>query len=263
VLVVAGVLVAILLALAVWRREDLMRWRSFLPREARILQVGPDSGFSTIAAALDAARWGHVVEVAPGTYDERVELADGVTLRSRVPGAAILRPTREATLEEMVAVRAVGISDAKLEGFRIAGAGDGSLAVGVLLLDSAVEIENVEIEGAAIAAIRFGGGDRSSLLYSHLHGNRTRALLVEGAAAPKIVHNLVRENGTAGGSGGSALEVRGQASPIVVGNQFRGNAGVAVRVPNPVLAEAIAAQNSFDPDTADRTVAATPAGGDS
>lgn len=263
VLVAAAVLVVALAALAFWRRDDLVRWRSFLPREARILEVGPDSGFTTIAAALDAARWGHVVEVEPGTYDERVELVDGVTLRSKVPGAAILRPTREATLEEMVAVRAVGVSDGKLEGFRIAGAEDGSLAVGLLLLDSAVEVENVEIEGASTAAIRFGGGDRSSLLYSHLHDNPGRALLVEAAAAPKIVHNLVRDNGTPEGSGPSGLLVTDRASPIVVGNQFRGNAGLAVRVNNPVMAEAVKAQNSFDPDAEERTVKVASSGGES
>jgi len=258
VLAAVGVLIVALAALAVWRRDDLARWRSVLPREARILEVGPESGFTTIAAALDAARWGHVVEVGPGAYDERLELQDGVTLRSKVPGTAILRPTREATLDEMVAVRAVGVSGARLEGFRISGTDGGSLDVGVLLLDSSVEVENVEIEGAAVAAIRFGGGDRSSLHYSHLHGNPGRALLVEGAAAPKIVHNLVRANGTHGATGASALEVRDQALPIVVGNQFHDNAGVAVRVPSPVLAEAIGAQNAFDPDAPERTVATAP-----
>ena len=248
------VLVLALAALGLWRRDDLARWRSLLPLEARILEVGPDSGFTTIAAALDAARWGHVVEVEPGTYDERLELVDGVTLRSRVPGAAILRPTREATLEEMVAVRAVGVSAGRLEGLRISGSEGGSVDVGVLLLDSSVEVENVEIEGAVLSAVRFGGGDRSSLHYSHLHDNPGRALLVEGAAAPKIVHNLVRASGAAGAGAPSALEVRDQALPIVVGNQFRDNPGVAVRVPSPVLAEAIAAQNSFEPDSAERTV---------
>ncbi|HVS16836.1 MAG TPA: right-handed parallel beta-helix repeat-containing protein, partial [Thermoanaerobaculia bacterium] len=261
-LVAAVVLVA--LGMLAWvRRDDLARWRSFLPAEVRVLRVGPGSGFATIAAALEAARWGHVVEVEPGTYDERIELEDGVTLRSRVPGAAVLRPTREGSLEEMVAVRAVGVEGARLEGFRIAGAEDGSLDVGLLLIDSTVQAENVEIHGASGTAVRFGGGDRSSLLYSHLHENPGRAMLVESAAAPKIVHNLVRGNGGGGGAGASALEVTGQGSPIVVGNRFIANAGLAVRVPTRLIADAIAAQNSFEPEDAERTVEAALGGGDS
>jgi PPM family protein phosphatase len=260
---VAAALIVALGSLAVLRRDDLPRWRSFLPAQARVLRVGPSSGFATIAAALDAARWGHVVEVEPGTYDERIELEDGVTLRSRVPGAAVLRPTREGSLEEMVAVRAVGVKGARLEGFRIAGAEDGSLDVGLLLIDSTVEAENVEIHGAVAAGVRFGGGDRSSLLYSHLHENPGRAILVESAAAPKIVHNLVRANGRPGAAGASALEVSGEGSPIVVGNRFLENAGLAVRVPTRVIADAIAAQNTFEPDDADRTVEAVLGGGDS
>ena len=72
--------------------------------------------FSSLQAAIDASLAGDTVLVAPGTYDERVSLAPGVTLRAEgAPGSVTLDAGHAGP-----AVLAVGLLPApRLEGLRL------------------------------------------------------------------------------------------------------------------------------------------------
>jgi len=100
-----------------------------------------------MAAALAAARAGDTVDVAAGEYSEQVHLASGVTLRSHVPRAAILRA---APLANGPAAIAENVEGARLSGFRILAAKDMPIATGILLRNSNVEVDDVEVDGAGV-----------------------------------------------------------------------------------------------------------------
>jgi hypothetical protein len=190
--------------------------------------------------------------VEPGVYRERIELRSGVRLRSRLPRQAVLEPRREGTLDDQAAVVARGVADGALEGFRVSGAG--GVEVGLLLQDSAVEVTNVEIVGVGGTAVEHGGSDRSTLRYSHLHDNGGAALRVRSPAAPRILDNLVRANGSASPRV-AAVEIEAGAAPLVAKNRFEQNRGPAVAVPSADGVAEIEGLNEFaGPAGAERVV---------
>ena len=237
--VVAGVLLVGAAGWLIGRGDGL---RGLWPSRAQVLHVGAGGSFATISAALEAARAGQTVEVEPGTYRERIELRAGVRLRSRLPRAAVLEPRREGTLDDQAAVSARGVADAALEGFRVSGAG--GVEVGLLLHDSAVEVTNVEVVGIGGTAVEHSGTDRSTLRYSHLHENAGAALRVHAPAAPRILDNLLRANGSAAPRV-AAVEIEAGAAPLVAGNRFEQNRGPAVAVPSAEAVAEIEGLNEF------------------
>ncbi|HUP22813.1 MAG TPA: protein phosphatase 2C domain-containing protein [Thermoanaerobaculia bacterium] len=225
----AGVVVAVLaIAAGGWLLGRSDRLGGLWPQRQQVLRVGPGAPHATIAAALQAARRGQTVEVEPGVYRERVELRTGVRLRSRLPRAAVLEPRREGTLDDEAAVSARGVVGAVFEGFRVSGAG--GVETGLLLHDSTVEVIHVEIVGVGGAAVEHTGSDRSTLRYCHLHENAGAAVRVHAPAAPRLVDNLVRGNGSASPLV-AAVEVEAGAAPLIAGNRFEANRGPAVVVP--------------------------------
>ena len=126
---------------------------------------------TTIAAAMAEARAGDTVEVPEGEYREQVRLKDGVTLRARVPREPKLRA---APMSNGPAVIAEGVKGARLSGFRILADPEMPLSVGILLRDSVVEIDDVEVKGAGVGIeIR---GSTSPVL----RANAIRDCLAEG-----------------------------------------------------------------------------------
>ncbi|HMD71476.1 MAG TPA: protein phosphatase 2C domain-containing protein, partial [Bryobacteraceae bacterium] len=113
----------------------------------RVLAVGRGAAYPSIAAALAAARAGDTIDVAAGEYSEQVQLASGVTLRSHVPRAAILRA---APLANGPAAIAENVEGARLSGFRILAAKGMPIPTGILLRNSDVEVDDVEVDGAGV-----------------------------------------------------------------------------------------------------------------
>jgi len=213
------------------------------PAPAGALQVGGEGGIATISEALAQAKDGQTVEVSPGTYREAVQLKSGVALVSRVPrGAVILPPTGSG----VPAVTAQGVAGARLEGFRIAGDPQSPLQVGVRLADSRVEVLGVEITGAQTAAIDVAGGDLSTIRGSFLHENPGGGLLIEERSAPRLLNNLIANNGRAPGAAQRpGIEVHDAARPELVENRFVGNGGGGVLLPSAERQEEILAWNTF------------------
>jgi parallel beta helix pectate lyase-like protein len=221
-------------------------WNPFsrASQDGNVLRVGiGDGGVATIGEALAQAGEGATVLVAPGQYREALQLRDGVRLVSAVPGGAAILPPPGSGVP---AVTAQGVEDARIEGFRIAGDVQAPLQVGIRLADSSVEIENVEISGAVTAGIDVVGQGVSTIRYSHVHDNPGGGVLVEGGAAPRLLHNLIVRNGRAPGAPPRpGVEVRDQARPALIENRIEGNGGGGVSLPSVDRSEEIFLWNSF------------------
>jgi len=169
----------------------------------RILAVGAGLEFPAIQPALDAARVGDTVEVAPGEYAEPVRLKNGVTLRSRVPREAVLHAT----------VLAEAVKGARLIDLRISPDASHPLAQGVLLVDSEVELNGVEVKGAGVG-IEIRGAASPVLVGNAVLDCAGDGILISGPSAPWLSHNSLLRNGRAG------LAAHDGANPALAGNVF-------------------------------------------
>lgn len=206
------------------------------------LRVGVgDGGVATITEAMNQARSGQTVLVAPGQYRETVQLRDGVRLVSQAPRGAVILPPPGSGVP---AVAAQGVTGAGFEGFLIAGDPQTPLQVGLRLADSEVDVQGIEVSGAVTAAIEITGTDRSSVRYSFLHGNPGGGVIVSGESAPRLRHNLIVSNGHMAVPR-PGVEVREGARPELAENRIAGNGGGAVFLPSAERAQEIFLWNSF------------------
>lgn len=247
---VAAVLALSLAYVAERSPEVLQRLSPSSWKAPRPWRVGGDAAtHDSIGQALAAARPGQVIEIAPGIYDERIELRNGVALVSIEPRGAVLRLGSEGSLDAPVAVLAEGVLDARLEGFRIVGDDEHPLAVGLRLVDSAVQVEDVEVTGADLGAIEIIGTDRSLVAFSSLRANGGAGVLLEGPTATRLRHNLIEGNGAAADPPAAGIEIRNGAGVSLHDNRFADNAGGPIRgAPTDRLRE-IERRNRFDGGT--------------
>src|ERR1017187_978117 len=168
---------------------------------------------TTIAAAMAEARAGDTVEVPEGEYREQVRLTDGVTLRARVPRDPKLRA---APMNNGPAVIAEGVKGARLSGFRILADPGMPISTGILLRDSVVEIDDVEVKGAGIG-IEIRGSTSPVLRANAIRDCLGEGVLILGPGAPWLSHNLIQANKGAG------VAARDGAKPSLLGNVFDRN----------------------------------------
>ena len=180
----------------------------------RILAAGNGAAYASITAALAEAHAGDTIEVLGGEYREQVRLKSGVALRSRVPREAVLRA---APLSGGPAVIAEDVRGALIAGFNIRADEQMPLAAGILLKDSGVEVDDVDIAGAGIG-IEIRGSASPVLRANAIHDCTAEGVLILGAAAPWISRNEIRRNKGAG------VAAREGARPALVGNVFEKNA---------------------------------------
>ena len=267
----AGLLALLALALAgLWLldRAGLLAQLGRRGAEPEPLRVGiGDGGFATIGEALARATPGETVEVAPGVYRERIELPSGVRLVSRVSRGAVLSPPPVppgASAAPAVVARAA--RGARLDGFRIVADPAAPLAVGLRLVDSQVEVEDLQVSGARRAGIEILGDDRSTVRYSYVHDNPGAGVVVAGRAVPRLLHNLIAGNGrVATGPDPAArpgIEVRDAARPVLAENRIQGNGAPQVVLPagiDPSYATEVQRWNVFGPPAPGLAAAPAPA----
>jgi parallel beta-helix repeat protein len=176
--------------------------------QPRVFSAGPGARFGTITAALAEARANDTVEVLAGEYPEQVNLKSGVNLRSRVP--------REARLIASVgigpAMVAKDVHNARVSGFLIQGDAK-TPATGILLDNSSVDIESVDIEGANVG-IEIRGAASPTLSGNAIYDCIAEGLLIAGPSSPLISHNTFQR------IKGPAIAARDGAKPEIVGNTF-------------------------------------------
>lgn len=180
--------------------------------EPHTLTAGQGAEFTTIAEAMEKARAGDTVEVMLGDYREEVRLKSGITLRSRVPREARILA---APLSKGPAVIGRDVNGARLSGFRIVADAQAPLSAGILLENSQAEVDDVEVEGAAVGIEIRGGA--VTVQASDIHDCAAEGMVISGAA-PWISHNTFR------GNKGPGLAARAGARPNLWGNLFDKNA---------------------------------------
>jgi hypothetical protein len=185
----------------------------------QVLIVGTGTAYPSIAAAMSAAHPGDIVEVPGGEFNEQVHLVSGVTLRSGVPREAVLRA---APLSTGAAVIAENIKGARFSGFRILAAKDLPISTGILIENSNVEVDDVEVEGAGIG-VKIEGTASPKLLANSIHDCLNEGVLILGGSQAWLSHNDIRRNK------GADLAARGGARPSLLGNVFDKN---SVEVPD-------------------------------
>ncbi len=203
----------------------------------RVLAVGGGGQFATIQAALAEARSGDTVEVAAGEYSGPVRLKSGVTLRSREPRQALLRAPLDPS-DPVILAQAV--RGARMIAFHINGAPTGESAdaaphEGIVLVDSQVELNDMEVEKASIG-VDIRGAASPILLGNAVHDCTGEGILISGPSEPRLSHNALLRNGKAGIAG------RDGAHPMLVGNIFENN---GVDLPQGPTMEELRATNFF------------------
>lgn len=178
------------------------------------LVVGPNG---SIAAAIANAPAGSSVIVEPGEYRERLVLRDGIRVVSRVPRGATLRLPGAAS-EGEAAVTALGPMTSELNGFRIVGDAATPLGTGIVVRGAALSIVNVEIIGAARAALDISGGN-AVVIGNDIRDNPGMALAVRSDASPRVTHNLFSRNGLSSAATAAVL-IEAGAQPTMTGNVF-------------------------------------------
>jgi len=147
----------------------------FMRPGPRTIEVGP-GGVASIARAMDQARAGDTVHVAPGDYAERVELKDGVAL---IGEQAVLVASPGAAEPVIVAD---GVQAARVEGLQIRS--DGTYAVGIRVHDAEVDLARLRISHADKGVV-FSGTAKGRLYASAFTANDIPVSVVD-AASPTI-----------------------------------------------------------------------------
>jgi serine/threonine protein phosphatase PrpC len=231
--VLTGVLCGVIAAAAgAWFSRTLWMPQTPVAVGPRVLTVGNGARYSSIAAALAEARPGDTVEVLIGEYREQLTLKSGVNLRSAVPREAILRAPPQGAGP---AIYAEGVKNVRVSGFLIQADDKLPLSAGIVLKDSDVELDDVEVSGAG-TGIEIRGAGNVVLLGSAIHDSIREGVLVVGASTPWISHNSFQRNQ------GVELAAREGARPSLVGNVFDKN---TLELPAEIPMDAVKAKNFF------------------
>jgi serine/threonine protein phosphatase PrpC len=193
---------------------------------AAILRV---DSTQSIGAAIASAAPGAEVLVEPGEYREQLRFKTGVRITSRVPRGAILRLPGGAS-ETDAAVIGFDVSDVVFSGFRIQGDAATPLGAGIVIRNSTVSLNDLDISGARSAAIEYVGNGGGSVVGVDLHDNPGVAIAVRAGTSPRIVHNAFMRNATSETAAGTLL-VEAGSRPSIAANTFHGVSPESIIVP--------------------------------
>ena len=237
----AGLLLVILFGAGVLRT---LQPAKVLPTPApRVLYVSdasasqPGALIQSVSQALADARAGDVIQFAAGReYHQPVRLKSGVTFRGSQTGdlangsRAILRL---APGSAGPAVLADNVRDVRLQGLRIFADPQAPIPQGILLIDSNVEIDDIEIEGATIG-VEVRGASRLLMRSSTIRNSLAEGLLASGPSSLWLSHNSFLHNH------GASLAARDGAQPFLTGNVFDKS---TLELPRDLKMDAVREQN--------------------
>lgn len=153
----------------------------------------------SLQTAVASARAGETIQAGKGTYAGPIHLQDGVAVVSLAPGETSIASNTDPALI------ARGVTGASVTGFRTAG---------LAIVDSSIEVNEVEVTGANGCGIQIEGRSPSVIRASYVHDNTGCGILIDGGASPRLVGNRI--------SGG--IDVRPPSQPILLNNLFEGAA---------------------------------------
>ncbi|MGA8030059.1 MAG: right-handed parallel beta-helix repeat-containing protein, partial [Bryobacteraceae bacterium] len=92
------------------------------------------------------------------------------------------------------------------------------LRIGISVVDSSVEIADVEVSGAIEAGIRVDGDSRGLLLANFLHANPGFGVVFSGKSASRAIGNWISENGRVPGALHPGIQIDSGAQPVLERN---------------------------------------------
>lgn len=189
-------------------------WNHFASAGPRTLLVGAGG----IAAALTQAHSGDTVVIPQGRYRERIELREGVILRTQLPGTVtVISPDKGP------AVIARKMDSGGVEGVWIQGDLEAPLAAGIEVVDASPFISNVKITGANVG-IEVQGNSAPAITASQITNNLGAGVLVSPGASPRIESNLIAANGNGQADGPKpGVEVLDRGHPVLKDNAIVDN----------------------------------------
>jgi serine/threonine protein phosphatase PrpC len=171
----------------------------------------------SISQVLAEAQAGDIVQFAAGReYHQPVRLKSGVTMRGSQTGEAANGSHAILRLASGTAgpvVLADNVRDVRLQGLRILADPQSPEPQGILLIDSNVEIDDVEIDGATIG-IELRGTSKLLLRASTIRDSLAEGLLASGPSSLWLSHNSFLHNH------GSNFAARDGAQAWLTGNVF-------------------------------------------
>lgn len=212
------------------------------PSQVLVVDTSGAAQFRSIGEALAQARPGDTIELSAGEYRERVRLKGGVSIFSRVPYSAIIRPPENDRREP--AVIAEQVKTGRVSGVRILGDDKAPLAAGILLVDSDIELIDSEITGAKVG-LDIRGRSNPLIRANSIHDCVDSGVTISGESAPWLSHNDIARNGRAQRDRRPGVLVIDAARPILIGNIFSDNGAAAVNIPAAMDGSAILKFNFF------------------
>ncbi len=201
----------------------------------------PSAAFTTIQAAVNAARRGDDIVVARGTYREQVNIPadkDDITLKSRNPRQAVIEAPAVLTGGKAI-VSVNGADRVTVDGFTVTGpavAGSG-LDAGIGVFDGGsatiennliTRIRNNPLDGLQVGfgVIVDGDGMTTSATVSGntiTHYQKGGVLVYGPDARARVEGNVIRGTGPTGLIAQTGVQVSGGADAVVAGNSISGN----------------------------------------
>jgi serine/threonine protein phosphatase PrpC len=246
-LVFAGMLIG---GLGLWRYSSFLGEKPEPTATAIVLPHAPkdipvDAADSLgIAKALASALPGDTIVVPPGDYLGPILLKDRVNIVAQSPHHVIVRSDPTSVNETGIAIVARGVKEARIKGLHLTGDETHPLRIGLLIADSSIEAEDIEVSTASEAGLRIEGDSRPLVMGSSFHANAGPGVVVRGESAPRLVGNRITENGRVPGSPKAGIEIDNAAQPTLLHNEILKN-GLPATFPL-ALDEEIRARNTVD-----------------
>jgi PPM family protein phosphatase len=233
-----------------------------------------------IANALSIALSGDTIDVPPGEYLGPIQLKEGVSIVSSSPGTAVLQSAkgadtpRQAGEERLralggaaetapvlraflksdptsatdsgVGIIARGLHHVRVQGLSIVSDDTHPLRTGILIANSTVQIEDLDISGAIDGAIRFEGDSGGLLLANFIHANPGPGVIISDTSAPRLAGNYISDNGKVPRAIRAGVEIESLARPDLERNVIVQNGLALSGAIPPDYERVIRAKNLFD-----------------
>jgi serine/threonine protein phosphatase PrpC len=243
-------LVGMVIGLAIWRffgdyeqKTGTAVAVTVTPHTPREILVDASDSLG-IEKALGDALPGDTIVVPPGDYLGPLELKDRVNIVAQSAHHVVIHSNPAAASDPGIDIVARGVKEARIKGLHLMGDQAHPLRTGLLISDSSIEAEDIEIADALDSGLRIEGDSHPLVMGSSFHSNAGPGVVVRGQSAPRLMGNRIAENGRVLGSPRAGIEIDNDAQPTLLHNEILQN-GVPAVFP-PALDEEIRAKNTVD-----------------
>ena len=222
-----------------------------IPKDIEVEASNPTG----IVKALEAALPGDTILVPSGEYLGPLEMKDRVNIVAQAAARVVVRGNSSAMNDAGIAVVARGVKEGRVKGLHLESDETHPLRSGLLIADSSIEAEDIEVTGATECGVRISGDAHPLVMASNFHANSGPGVIVEGQSSPRLMDNRIADNGRIVGAPHTGIEIGNEAQPTLLHNEITHN-GLPAVFP-PALDEDIRAKNTVDPRPVSNKPAAT------